>query len=505
MATATVPRPTPPTAPGPPPGPSPIAVPTGPVLIPNARLGRLRTLMLSLMAGALAFGILTGVVAFLAGRTTYDSYRKVVEEGARSVDAALDARSALLQHLSQTAAFLADPTCASCPDNAKVDRRAQANATWLVYTEKSRIAWSNITDPTYGESNVYAAVNQAETDYNRQIGAMYAYFDAKQPDLAAQAFIGPGGAREILNQRLLPAFGGLESLKLEAMTADYRAAQQRIEGWRWALVGVTVLLALLLIGGLFAVRRMHYFVSWPLVIGLALGIALTVWLQYRLDAAAADTPVLVHEAYEPVAGIQDLVTVMNQARALENVAVFDNAHAADHLADFNNYAFLINQKLCGVAGVQNCTAKTFLNSAGRLDDAGDDSVVALGVAANSGAGVPPPIIANIHFLHQPELLEALRKAYLDWLTTHEELATDLRDGKDVNAARQLSSTTSAQKFEAVLNAAGNFNVDTRDEFTTIWKRVYTESTLGQGLALAFPLAGLLAAWGLARRRSELFI
>src|SRR5204863_9268118 len=105
MATATVPRPTPPAASGPSPGPAPVAVPTGPVLIPNARLGRLRTLLLSLMAGALAFGILTGLVAFLAGRTTYDSYRKVVEEGARSVDAALDARSALLQHLSQTAAF----------------------------------------------------------------------------------------------------------------------------------------------------------------------------------------------------------------------------------------------------------------------------------------------------------------------------------------------------------------------------------------------------------------
>lgn len=501
MATATVPRPPPAPAPGPPPGPLPVAVPSGPVLIPNARLGRLRTLMLSLMAWALAFGLLTGVVAFLAGRTTYDNYRKVVEEGARSVDAALDARSALLQHLSQTAAFLADPTCASCPDNAKVDRRAQANATWLIYTEKSRIAWSNITDPTYGESNVYAAVNQAETDYNRQIGAMYAYFDAKQPDLAAQAFIGPGGAQEILNQRLLPAFGGLESLKLEAMTADYRAAQQRIEGWRWALVGVTVLLALLLIAGLFAVRRMHYFVSWPVAVALILGILLTGWLQYRLDAAAADTPVLVHDAYEPVAGIQDLVTVMNQARALENVAVFDNANAATHLADFNNYAFLINQKLCGVAGVQNCTTTPF----GNLDSADDpNSPIALGVAANSGAGVPPPIIANIHFVHQPQLLETLRKAYLDWLTTHEELATDLNT-KNVNAARQLSSTTSAQKFEAVLNAAGNFNVDTRDEFTVIWQRVYTESTLGQGLALVFPLAGLLAAWGLARRRSELFI
>ena len=488
MATATVPRPA---APAPAPVPAVPAAPAAGLLIANPRISGLRTQMLSLIAGTIAFAVLVGLVAWQANHTTYAHYRTVVEDGAKSVDAALDARSLLLAHLSDTATFLADPN---------PTRRNGANATWLAYTEKSRVAWSNVTDQTYGEPSVYAAVNQAETDYNRQIGAMYAYYDAKQSDLAARAFIGPGGAREILNQRLLPALGGLESLKLEAMTADYRAAQSEIANWRWALIGVTALLALFLLAGLLAVRRMHYLLSWPLVAALVLSLGLTGLLQYQLAQASADTPVLVHQAYEPVAGIQDLVVALNQARALENVAVFDNANAPTHLADFDNYALLINQKLCGVISSPVCSAQTFLKAPGQVAD----DVISAGTAATGGAGVPPPLIANINFPQQPQLLEDLRLNYRGWISTHAQLA-DLLRAKNVDAARQLSNTTNSARYNTILDQATRFNSETRSQFDRIWQRVYNESTLGEFLALIFPAAGLLAAYGLARRRSELFI
>ncbi len=484
MATATVPRPAPAAAPAP-------AAPTAAVLIPNRRIGGLRTQLLTLITGTIAFAVLTGLLAWQANRITYAHYRTVVEDGARSVDAALDARSLLLAHLSDTATFLADPNAA---------RRTQANSTWLAYTEKSRVAWSNVTDKTYGEPSVYAAVNQAETDYNRQIGAMYAYYDAKQTDLAARAFSGPGGAREILNQRLLPALGGLESLKLEAMTASYRDAQSQIANWRWALIGVTALLALFLLAGLLAVRRMHYLLSWPVVAALVISLGLTGLLQYQAAQASADTPILVHQAYEPVAGIQDLVVALNQARALENVAVFDNANAAGHLTDFDNYALLINQKLCGVISAPNCSARTFLKTPGQIAD----DVISAGTAATGGAGVPPPLIANVHFAQQPDLLENLRLNYQGWISTHAQLAELLR-AKNVDAARQLSNTTDLARFNSILDQTTAFNTATRSEFDRIWQRVYNESTLGQWLAPLFPFAGLLAAYGLARRRSELFV
>jgi uncharacterized protein (TIGR03382 family) len=75
----------------------------------------------------------------------------------------------------------------------------------------------------------------------------------------------------------------------------------------------------------------------------------------------------------------------------------------------------------------------------------------------------------------------------------------------VDAARTLSTGSAATNFAAVVKAADAVRDTARTRFDDIWQTVYFTSTLDQGLALAFPAAGLLAAWGLWRRRTELFV
>ncbi len=456
----------------------------------NPRIARLRDRMLTLISAVVAFGLLAGIIAGLASSTTYDAYHTLVDEGAVSVDAALRARAAVLDHMSAAATYLA--TTGPAHDAAY----AQAINSWDTYREQSRLSWRNISDPVQGEGSVYQAADRAASDYIQQIGAMFAYDRAGQKDQAGAAFL---AARETLNSRLVPALGGLEAVKVEDMEATYAGAAGRITNWRYAVIAMTVLLSLILLGGLWAVRRMHYRWSWPLGVALLLTIAVGAWTQEQLARAATEARVMVRDAHDTVAGVQDLAALLSQERALQSIAIFDPTHAATHLASFEQYNFLVEQKLCGPT---DCTATTFLSG----PDTIDPQVEQAALDAQAKFGLPrTPLIANVHFPGQAAEFEALRQAYRTWLDQHRNNLAQALAAGDVDAARTLSTGSAATNFAAVVKAADAVRDTARTRFDDIWRTVYFTSTLDQGLALAFPLAGLLGAWGLWRRRTELFI
>ncbi|HMA36010.1 MAG TPA: hypothetical protein VKY74_16220, partial [Chloroflexia bacterium] len=455
----------------------------------------LRSRMLSLVAGAVAFGLLAGLVAWQANLAAYTAYHALVDEGSVSVDAALQGRAAVLDHMGDYATYLA--TTGATQQTAA----QRAEARWSDYDTESRISWRNLSDTVQGEADVFGAADSAASDYIQKIGAMRAYNTANppQPGPAKNAFL---AARDTLNTRLVPALSGLEEVKVEDMAATYAGASQRITNWRWALTGVAVLLALLLLGGLLAVRQMHYRWSWSLGAALLITVVLGGLMQWQLDQASSDSRVLVHDAYDTVAGVQDLQALLSQGRALESIAVFDAPSATLHLADFDQYRQLVDQKLCGAAG---CTSQaSFL--AGGAADAIDPTVAAAAANESSKHSLPTPLIANVHFPRQAATYEALRTDYNSWLSRHGQLATALTGAPpNVPAAAALSTGPLDTSFAQVVQDADTIRQITRDQYDAIWKRVYTISLLGEVLALAFPAAGLLAAWGLWRRRSELFV
>ena len=465
---------------------APAAVP----LIGNPRVARLRNQMLGLISAAIAFAVLTGIIAWQANARTYDAYHTLVDEGSVSVDAALQARAAVVDQMGAAATYLATTGPAQ---QAAADR---ATARWNDFIAQSRISWRNLSDRTQGEQNVSAAADSAASDYIQRIGAMYAYNSAKQPDQAGTAFL---SARDILNNRLVPALGGLEAVKVEDMEAIYANASDRITTGRLTLVGIATLLGLVLLLGLLAVRRMHYAWSWPLGLALLLTIGVTALMQAQLASASSDARVMVRDAYDTVAGVQDMGALLSQARALESIAIFDNTHAATHLAGFDQYNFLVEQLLCGD---KDCTQ---VNSFLRGADTIDPQVAKTAVDAQRKFGLPrAPLIANVHFRNQAAQYETLRQDYRHWLDLHGQLATQLK-ANQVGAASALSTGASDQAFAKVVADADAVRSTTRTQYDSIWQRVYTTSSLAQVLALAFPGAGLLAAWGIWRRRSELFV
>src|SRR5919204_6381548 len=126
--------------------PARTAVSTG-----NRRLSRLRSLMLTLISASLAFGVLTGIVAWQANATTYSSYHTIVDEGSVSVDAALRARAAALDHMSASATYL------ETTGQAQKDAATLAQERWATFNNEARISWRNLTDRVHGETNVYEA------------------------------------------------------------------------------------------------------------------------------------------------------------------------------------------------------------------------------------------------------------------------------------------------------------------------------------------------------------
>lgn len=458
----------------------------------NPRVMGLRSRMMTLLSASVALGLLLGLIAWQANLNTYNDYRTLVDEGSVSVDAALRARAAALDHMAAAATYLETTGPAQ---SAAANR---ANQLWATFNNEARISWRNLTDRTYGENNVYGAADRAASSYIQQIGAMFSYSRATppQPEQAREAFL---QARETLNTRLVPALGGLEAVKVEAMEATYAGASERITRWRWALAGVAALALLVFGGSLLAVRRMRYRWSWPLGVALLLTGGLAFLMQWQLGQASSDAEVMVRRAYDNVAGAQGLGALLSQARALESIAIFDPQGAEGHLESFEQYNALVEQGLCGP---RLCTQNSFLAGSDSVDSGVRDRAL----DTQDTLGLPrPPLVANVHFRGQAAALEALRVEYRLWFDSHQQLATDVRGGgSGRQAAASRNTGVSADTFANVVARIGSLTDLARTEFNNIWQRVYALSTLAQILAVAFPLSGLLAAYGIWRRRSELF-
>lgn len=456
----------------------------------NPRVAFLRSVMLTVIASSIAFGLLAGLLAWQANVATYNAYHTIVSDGSISVDSALRARSAVLDHMSAAATFL-ETTGAE-----QQQAQARAVARWSDFSNETRISWHNLSDRTHGEYDVYAAADRAASDYIQQIGAMFSYYAGGQTAEAGTAFL---AARETLNTRLVPALGGLESVKVEAMEVTYAGAAQEITRWRYALIGAAALLVLIFVVGWFAIRRMHYRWSWPVGVALLVSAALALLMQFQLGKASDDARIMVREAYDSVAGVQDMAALLSQGRALESIAIFDPKQSATHLDSFDQYNALVEQKLCGP---RDCSAAQFTQFSG--DDTISPEVVDAAKGEQDRLGLPhPPLVANVHFKGQAAAYEQFRLDYRAWLDAHEQLATQVTAGQ-LQVASDTSAGASATAFAKVAEsatAAGNL---ARSEYDKIWQGVYLTTGVNQGLALVFPVLGLLAAWGVWQRRSQLF-
>src|SRR5947209_15132020 len=100
------------------------------VAVGNRRLSGLRSLMLTLISAALAYGVLAGIVAWQANATTYSAYHTMVDEDSVSVDAALRARAAALDHMSSSATYL--ETTGAPQQNAA----SQAQDQWATFNNE---------------------------------------------------------------------------------------------------------------------------------------------------------------------------------------------------------------------------------------------------------------------------------------------------------------------------------------------------------------------------------
>jgi len=420
--------------------------------------------MLALIASSVAFGLLAGFIAWQANLATYNAYHTIVDEGSVSVDAALRARSAALDHMSAAATFL-ETTGAT-----QQEAQALATSRWADFNNEARISWRNLSDPTHGENTVFSAADLAASDYIQQIGAMFSYYAAGQTPQAGQAFL---DARQIMNTRLVPALGGLEADKVEAMETTYAGVSQQITNWRYALIGVALLLVVIFLAGWLAIRRMHYRWSWPVGGALLVSAALALLMQFQLGQASSDAGVLVREGYDSVAGVQDMVALLSQGRALESIAIFDSKDAATHLSDFDQYNATVEQTLCGPV---NCSQQAFLSG----NDTIAPNVRDAALAEQTRLGLPhPPLVANVNFPGQ------------------------VTSGQ-LQAASTTSTGESAPAFAKAVQSANAAGQVARNKYDNIWQGVYFTTGLNQALALLFPLLGLLAAWGIWQRRTELF-
>jgi hypothetical protein len=236
-------------------------------------------------------------------------------------------------------------------------------------------------------------------------------------------------------------------------------------------------------------------------VGVALvvvvGLGLLMW--YQLDRAAQDARTMVRQAYDSVAGVQDMSANMSQGRALESIAIFDPEQSDQHLNSFDQYNTLVEQRLCGP---RDCTANTFLSATN--SEQIDQQVAELALEEQSLLGLPrPPLVANVAFPGQAGAYELLRTDYRAWLDAHGTLAEQVRAG-DLGGASGTSSGASVAAFDKAVESANAAATIARTEFNKIWQGVYLTTGINRALAFAFLLAGLVAAWGIWARRSELF-
>jgi hypothetical protein len=112
-------------------------------------------------------------------------------------------------------------------------------------------------------------------------------------------------------------------------------------------------------------------------------------------------------------------------------------------------------------------------------------------------------VANVAFAGQAGAYEQVRTDYRAWLDAHGTLAEQVRTG-DLDGASATSSGASVSAFDKAVQSAVAAGVIARTEFDKIWQGVYLTTGVNRALAFVFLLAGLVAAWGIWVRRSELF-
>lgn len=473
-----------------------VAGAVAPATVPRSRVARFRRrLLLALVLGSLA-AVATGAVVLAANVVTYDRYHAIVHEGAVSVDAAQDARAAALDSAAANADLLAQT------DLAARDRdRATAAGRWADFKNALRISWQNRSDTSQGEFAVFAAADTASTDYEGWIGAMNAALGANRPDDAHTAFLNAYG---VLHDRLIPALNGLQAVKVEFMKSEYASASSTIRGWLTALAVASVVLMLIAGFGFWLTRRMHHRFTVELILAILLVAGIGAWVGLQLHRGDTQARVLVHDAYDTVAGVRDEIALASEEHALESITIFDPAAAAGRFQEFGDYDLQFEQGLCGFAG---CAQTPFL--AGGATAGAPQAQVAPEVfkgaldAADRFGLARPPLIANVHFRGEPQALESARAAYQKFVSADGGLRTQLQGG-NTSAALAANTGQSTPAFQQTVQGLDGARSIARSVYDSIWRSVQDAARIGEFLAIGEVIAGLLIATGLWRRRQELY-
>ena len=88
----------------------------------------------------------------------------------------------------------------------------------------------------------------------------------------------------------------------------------------------------------------------------------------------------------------------------------------------------------------------------------------------------------------------MRQDYLAWIADHATIKQQVTENQ-IPQATQTSVGQSDPAFLQLTQDTNTMRAIARAKFDEIWQRVYTISLANQALALLFPLAGIVAAWG----------
>lgn len=454
------------------------------------RVRRARWLLQGLFVAAVVGGGILTILALSATHATLLSYRTVVEESARSADAAQAARTALLESHSAVADFLTLEGAAATAALERADER------WQTYQEPLRILWQNRRDATFGEFEVFDAADRATTRYRGGVDAMRALSAAGDGAGASEAFL---EANRTLVRELVPALNGLESLQLERMDEGYLEARDRIEGWT-TLLQVTGLLVLLLLLGTLAMTRfwLHYAMTWEIALSLLGTLVLIGASLLILTLAARSAENSVREAYDAVSAVQAIEALLTQTTAAESLAAFDPERGPAFLRDADQYLFLLEQRLCGELG---CTATSFLDPNNTAEI--DPQVVEAALLGQGKYGLPrPPLVATARIDGEARALEGLRSGLADFRTVHEAISRAiLVEQRPVTTEERRLSRDA---FERSVSAARAEQTLARRSFLETNRVATLSLAAGRLFSPLFLLLGILAAFGIRRRRSALY-
>lgn len=469
----------------------------GLTLVPRSsaggRVARWRQLMLIALSAGCVAAVAAALVVLIASVVMHDRYTAIVREGAVSVDAAQDARADILDSAGASADVLAQS------GEARNTARDRASARYENFKEHLRESWQNRTDRAYGEFAAFDAADRASTEYAGFIGAMNVAVAANRADEARAAFL---SAYDTLNQKLLPALGGLQANKVEFMQVRYASTSSTLRAWLIAVAAVSAALLLLALAGFWLTRRMHHRVTLELVAAILLALGVGLWLSLQLRRADTQAKVLVRDAYDTVAGVRDEIALASQENTLESIAILDPTNAARHFAEFADYDTTFQQGLCGSAlpPGSGCVADQFTGGA---DTISRDAVTRALDGQNRFGLVRTPLTGNVRFAGEARALEAARGHYRAFLAADRDLQSKV--GNNISAAVQTNAGVSQTEFQATVDALDQARAAARRVYDRIWHSVTDAAVIGEYLAGAEIVVALLIASGLWRRRQGLFV